>query len=248
MKRIKYGVGVYLSEAAALRMVAENTSIPVPKVYTAFQRHDVTYILMEFIEGEPIGKGWEERPMAERESFLRELRGYFEQLRTIPHPRTGSIMAADMQSLYDHRIWQGELGFGPFRDEADFNLFLRNGVCKESDILIPTKSDIPEDDRKLMTKLVDVHAEKSHEIYFTHGDASSSNILVRNGKVAALIDFEMSGFFPEYWEYTTAMNVNRGDGFWQAEIGKFLKPYPEEWEAEKIRLLFWGRKGYRGMA
>jgi thiamine kinase-like enzyme len=81
---------------------------------------------------------------------------------------------------------------------------------------------------------------KGYKICFTHGDASSSNILVRNGRVVALIDFEMSGFYPEYWEYTTAMNVNRFDSFWKGETGKFSIAYPRELEMETLCRKYFG--------
>ena len=198
---------------------------------------------MERIEGEQIGKSWDKRPAKEREKLLRELKGYFEQLRNIPHPRPGTIMGADMQSLYDHRIWKGKLGFGPFANEKDFNLFLRNGIDAGSDYLDDIKATFPAKYHSTLKMLIDMQEAKRHRICFTHGDASSSNILVRGGKVVALIDFELSGFYPEYWEYTTAMNVNRSDGFWKAEVVKFLKAYPREWEMEQIRLKLFCRQG-----
>ena len=54
---------------------------------------------------------------------------------------------------------------------------------------------------------------------------------MKDGKVVGLIDFEMAGFYPEYWEYTTAMNSNYIKG-WKEEIGKFLTPYPTEWDMD----------------
>jgi aminoglycoside phosphotransferase len=240
---IKYGTGVQLAEAAALRLVAEKTSVPVPKVHCAFRKGKLTYIVMEKIEGEEIGKDWATRPANERESLLRELKEYFEQLRNIQHPQPGTITAADGQSLYDHRVLNGNLGFGPFLTEKDFNLFLRDGVTPNSSLLDEAKSVLEPEERIALKKLVDMHEEKSHSICFTHGDASSSNVLVRNGSVAALIDFELSGFYPEYWEYTTAMKVNSSDGFWKQEVGNFLAPYPREWEMEQLRLKFFGRDG-----
>lgn len=55
---VKYGQAVQLSETAGLMLVAEKTSIPVPKVYSAFRHDYTTYIIMDFIEGEQIGKNW----------------------------------------------------------------------------------------------------------------------------------------------------------------------------------------------
>jgi hypothetical protein len=55
----------------------------------------------------------------------------------------------------------------------------------------------------------------------------------------------MSGFYPECWEYTNAMNFNRFDGFWKEEVGKFLKAYSRELEMEELRRKHFGPRGFR---
>jgi hypothetical protein len=207
---------------------------------------------MDRIDGEEIGKGWSERPEAERVSLLRQRKEYFDRLRNIPHPRPGIIAAVDMQALYEPRTFKGRQGFGPFAKEADVNKLLRFGLEKEYGLLKETeagrKSFITEEEKSEIRKVVNIQDELqgSHKICFTHGDASSSNVLVKNSKIIALIDFELSAFYPEYWEYTCAMNVNRQDGFWKAEIGKFLDPYPRELEIEEIRRKHFGPRGFGG--
>jgi hypothetical protein len=65
-------------------------------------------------------------------------------------------------------------------------------------------------------------------IKFTHSDLHRSNILITPSdergpaRVLALIDFEQSGWYPEYWEYCKAL--------WTAKIG-------EEWETYLPRIL-----------
>lgn len=39
----------------------------------------------------------------------------------------------------------------------------------------------------------------------SHGDISPRNILVRGTKVVAILDWEMSGFYPEYWDYVKSV-------------------------------------------
>jgi hypothetical protein len=53
---VKTGPRVDLTEAATMKFVADNTSVPVPKVYCSFVHKDHKYILMESIKGEPIGR------------------------------------------------------------------------------------------------------------------------------------------------------------------------------------------------
>lgn len=47
----KLGKERLLNEAAAMRFIAEKTSIPVPKLYGCFGDDEAVYLVMEYIEG-----------------------------------------------------------------------------------------------------------------------------------------------------------------------------------------------------
>ncbi|CEJ92147.1 Putative Serine/threonine protein kinase [[Torrubiella] hemipterigena] len=46
---------------------------------------------------------------------------------------------------------------------------------------------------------------EDHEIVFTPGDIAARNILIREGRIAAIIDWEFAGWYPAYWEYVFAL-------------------------------------------
>lgn len=46
---------------------------------------------------------------------------------------------------------------------------------------------------------------RPHNPVFTHGDLYLSNIMVGAGKFSGLIDWEMAGFYPDYWDNTQAL-------------------------------------------
>jgi hypothetical protein len=56
---VKFGKQVHLSEAFALKLVADKTTVPVLKVISAFVKIDITYIVMERIEGVALEEAWE---------------------------------------------------------------------------------------------------------------------------------------------------------------------------------------------
>ena len=66
------------------------------------------------------------------------------------------------------------------------------------------------------------------------------NIIVRGDKVVGIIDWETAGWWPEYWEYTSAWHVNPYDEFWREEVDKFLEPKVEELDMERVRRKFFG--------
>lgn len=67
-----------LNEAAAMRFIASQTNIPVPKLYACFEDHDVAYLVMEYVEGVTMDKLTAEQRLvveAEVERHLETLRG-----------------------------------------------------------------------------------------------------------------------------------------------------------------------------
>jgi Ser/Thr protein kinase RdoA (MazF antagonist) len=44
-----------------------------------------------------------------------------------------------------------------------------------------------------------------YPVVFTHGDLAAWNILVRDGHVVAILDWEFAGWYPAYWDYVLAM-------------------------------------------
>ncbi|KAH9922961.1 uncharacterized protein B0H18DRAFT_1182825 [Fomitopsis serialis] len=45
----------------------------------------------------------------------------------------------------------------------------------------------------------------SHAVVFTHGDLMPHNIMVKDGHITGIIDWEAAGWYPEYWEFTTML-------------------------------------------
>ena len=43
-------------------------------------------------------------------------------------------------------------------------------------------------------------AAGAQSIVFTHGDLGPQNIMVENGHISGIVDWEQAGWYPEYWE------------------------------------------------
>lgn len=224
---IKHGQLVTMAEAHAMRFVSQNTSIPVPKVLSAFEHDGATYITMERVAGETMGSGWLHRSPASRTALLAELRRYIQELRKLPAPVGTGVANILGEALYDGRLPGSSLWFGPFREVADFHRHLRQGI-EPNDGLDPEVS-----------QLIALQ-DRQWPLVFTHGDLSSLNILVRDERVVGIVDWETAGWFPSYWEYTTACQVNPQNAFWRDEVDRFLDPYPTELKMENIRQKFFG--------
>ncbi|MCJ1405707.1 hypothetical protein MMC11_008937 [Xylographa trunciseda] len=224
---VKYGPLRRLSEAQTMCFIARNTSIPVPKVICAFTRRGWTYILMERIEGDIVGQRWSARDAESKAKVLSQLRQMIQDMRTIPPPGIG-VTNVNGGPLFDCRLPGPSLQFGPFKDIKDFHSYLRRGFKLDANL-------DPE-----INRLINLQDGPWPQPVFTHGDLSSLNILVRADKVVGIIDWETAGWYPSYWEYTTASQVNPQNYFWLGEIDKFLDPMPAELAMEKTRQKYFG--------
>lgn len=211
-----------------MQYVAAYTSVPVPKVYCTFERKGVTYIVMSRLQGSPIGHRWEHRSQKSRERLLKQLREYVEEMRSLRPTREVGVEGVDGGKLYDVRISGGVNGFGPFKSIYDFHFFLRDGV------------DISQEQQPDINELVERHTTARYDLRLTHGDLNSMNILVKGDDIVGIVDWDTCGWYPEYWEYTSARNVNPFNEFWKDEIPKFLDEYPDAASMEAIRQQHFG--------
>jgi hypothetical protein len=102
---------------------------------------------------------------------------------------------------------------GPFQTEAEFDGFVL-------DLLKGTPVPI----RKTLAEVLGSSGD--HRIVFTHGDLSPRNVIVKERRVQALLDWEYAGWYPEYWEYVKFFDRPRGCKDY-AEV-MFDIPYPTE--------------------
>jgi hypothetical protein len=63
---------------------------------------------------------------------------------------------------------------------------------------------------------------------------------VPGDKIVGLVDWEFSDWYPLYWEYVSAWHVNSQNTFWEAELAKFMGPFPRELEIDKLRRRHFG--------
>lgn len=219
---IKVGTLKQPAEAATMQFIAEHTSIPVPKVYCAFERNGCKYILMERIQGDILRNGWLERNEASKDKILAQLKGIVDEMRLILLPGGQGISSLAGGPLFDGRLPGGSF-HGPFETTREFHKYLREGY------------EGGKEDALDANKLVDFHNQYSRPLVFTHGDLSTMNIMARGDDIVGIIDWETAGWWPDYWEYTSAWHVNPYNEFWREEVDKFLEPWPEELQMEKVR-------------
>ena len=172
-----------LHEAKAMLFIAEsNLDIPVPKVYFAEICDGTTIIEMDLIQGVVLDEVWPNISTEEKRSYAQQLRTIVDQLRSLQGAYIGSIdhgPAADARRDTNRG--------GPFSSQADFVGFLLSNTIAKAP--------------KIYTKMLREQLSTPHKIVLTHGDLSPKNILVRDGRIVGILDWEFAGWYPEYWEF-----------------------------------------------
>ena len=84
---------------------------------------------------------------------------------------------------------------------------------------------------------------KGHSIVFTHGDFLPRNIIVKDRKVVGILDWEMAGWYPEYWEYCKIMyrpNFSKDTWFKDQMVENITSPcYQELAVMMQVREVIW---------
>ncbi|PGG99556.1 hypothetical protein AJ79_08493 [Helicocarpus griseus UAMH5409] len=197
------------TELAAMEFVATHTSIPIPKVINTYRLYGgELYIEMEYIPAMDLEEAWSGGLLTEeqKEGIVKELAGYVGQMRKLDPPEREFVGSVDQKSCLDYRV--GFFAFGPFREHEKFHDFLRRNLAIE-------------------------HSTASFG-RLTHADLCMRNILVKDGKVRAIIDWEFGGWYPEYWEYTKAHYGQFNIPDWYERLGSIMGKYDDELTAERI--------------
>ncbi|EER39532.1 conserved hypothetical protein [Histoplasma capsulatum H143] len=120
-----------------------------------------------------------------------------------------SLQSPQMQSLNHRPLYSGWLFLrepltphGPFTSETEFWDYLSLKLTK-----LPKEALA-----RLRTRL-----PTSAPYTFTHGDLTFCNIIVKDGNLAGILDWEDAGYFPVWWEYVAAtIGLGEGDAEWKA--------------------------------
>lgn len=188
------------NERAALQLAHFHASVSVPRPLDLVSDGHESYLLMTRAPGILLGACIDTLDDDELDLLKSDLQQFVTELRKIRRcDVTGT--GADGQSvsgvlggpLYDHRVNMGWTGTerdgdfkGPFADEDAFiNALQMQGA------------------------LPGLTHSGGHQIVFTHGDLNLRNVLVHNGRLSGVVDWENAGWYPEYWDYTKAHFVTK---------------------------------------
>lgn len=195
--------------------------MPVPRVLkTVIPEPDdesgYGVIFMQYIDGTTLEESWPTCSDEDRARISGQLKGYMDQLRGVDGAFIGSV---DGSVCNDQLFSNRKHPYGPYKDEAAFRAGIAQSLraCEANaftEVVVAMINAMPKSERAVLT----------------HGDLGPRNILIKDGNVVAILDWEMAGFYPEYWEYAKAHFFVDYDHPWHENraVDKALSPYPLE--------------------
>ncbi|KAF2155641.1 kinase-like protein [Myriangium duriaei CBS 260.36] len=145
---------------------------------------------------------------------------YFVLTRRIPGESLNkawpSLSAGDKDRIARQTADEFGKPHGPFASDAEL----------WADMEAPlTRNDVPEKARRRLQQRMPA----ARPYTFTHGDLTNVNIMVQDGRLTGILDWEASGYFPVWWEYTAAgIGLGEEDAEWKALLRKYLRPECED--------------------
>ncbi|MCE5221327.1 MAG: aminoglycoside phosphotransferase family protein [Clostridium sp.] len=188
----------YKKEIKLLTKLNENKSIPVSKIYR-FSRSDIIqnkeYAIYEYIEGMTLGQAIKGGYIVE-ERFVREVAKTLTMIHKHKFDKVGFLdeHLNVKESLPLLKIW-----YQKFMGERAKQRLGKNIINKINNIV--------KKNEKILEKL-------DEEISLVHGDFQGTNILIKNGKLSGILDWEfaMAGHplsdIGQFFRYEEYFNIN----------------------------------------
>ncbi|ATY66737.1 serine threonine-kinase Sgk2 [Cordyceps militaris] len=186
-------------------------SVPVPEIYGWARDGDLTCLFMELVPGITLENIWSALSRPERTQICTELRYMLTELRSL-RQEPGHQFVVFTNGVLPRG--------GPFTDVKEFHDWLSSMVKWGKEAYWPgiDPADIPDPYRQGLPD--------DAEIVFTHADLHPSNILISQEKphrVISVIDWQQSGWYPDYWEFCKAEYTAEYGAEWQKDyIPQFL--------------------------
>ncbi|KAI2626388.1 kinase-like protein [Xylaria nigripes] len=204
---VKISTSGDLEQITNLQYIYERApEVPTPQCLGTISDGRRTYFFMSRVPGRTLESVWPNLSVSAKISIRNQLNSLFRYLRSIsPESQQGRVLIGTFATGVCKDMRRVErVAPGPVQDEKEFNEFL----CSK-----------PGRTRSSWIKTVCSSMADNHRVVMTHGDLHPRNIMVNlevdeNDKmledtirISAILDWEVAGWYPEYWEFVKAMHT-----------------------------------------
>lgn len=198
------------SEAEMMHFASQQPNILAPRVLGCYDVGlEIIATVTTVIPGQSLDKVWHSMDKSQRNFIKLQLKEQVQLYRMHTQPYIGRVNRQEALNFFN---CLNPYLMRPFESEEEFDKW-----CLER-----VKSPIA---RSLWKRLLPGMRAQSPEFVLTHGDLSARNIMVHEGKVLGIVDWEYSGYFPAYMEYVLTTVVHDCiEDWWVPVLKEILEP------------------------
>lgn len=222
--------GVDTTEYSALRYLESNLpSFPAPRPHGLIRIGDRAVLFMSYIPSKDLGAVWPKLSQENKVSIQTQLQDLFTTLRTLRQDDGHPLGGVGGEGIKDDRM-SLRRSDRPILSAAEFEDFQFSNAQFGSSSYI-----------QLLRGFLPAPATTS---VFTHSDVRKPNIMVREAQkgwwiVTGIVDWEDSGFYPDYFEctkLTRVMNIVDEEDDWPSYLPPCISPaqFPTRWLVDRI--------------
>ncbi|KAJ5611502.1 hypothetical protein N7528_008607 [Penicillium herquei] len=226
-----------LTEYHNLQYLAEHVpELPIPKPHGVIRLGDVSAMFMSYVPGINLEQVWSLLSHEGKLSIQKQLDEIFSSVRSLRQEDGSELGGVCGDGVKDYRIMNGlayKSGVTTARAFEELQFSAKH--CASPYYFKLLRSFLEEDNKSLQGSV------------FTHADLKKSNIMVQQDSenpgfyvVTGIIDWEDSGFYPEYYESTTLSDGQSiiSDDDWYLYTPKCISPlqFPVRWLVDRL----WG--------
>ncbi|KAJ5845054.1 hypothetical protein N7534_008723 [Penicillium rubens] len=216
-------------------LAAHLPELPVPRVHGLIIHGNVNAMFMSYIPGVTVERAWPSLSHEAKLSLQKQLDWIFSRLRSLRRDDGPQLGGVGGEGVKDYRIME---------------VFAKKGITTArqfDELQFSAEHRASPSYVKLLRSFLNEENKTINGSVFTHGDLKKSNIVVQKDPshadaytVTGVIDWEESGFYPEYYECATLSNGQSidHDDDWYLYAPDSISPlrFPERWLVDRL----WG--------
>ncbi|OBT73387.1 hypothetical protein VF21_07673 [Pseudogymnoascus sp. 05NY08] len=177
------------ADAATSKWLRENTKIPVVEEMKYWKDGNSHFFLMKRVPGESLEDAWPRLSRDEKVKYAREVIEYIAELRK---HKALSPQTVEGVPVRNQMLGSTHTSVVVIEDKETWWTRVAQGFAKMGPAWIEEyKSRYP---------------RRPTQYVLTHGDLNLGNIMVHDGHVSGIIDWEHAGYLPDWWEHACAVN------------------------------------------
>lgn len=220
--------GAASTELGSLRYLQNHLpTFPAPRPHGLIQMGHFCLLFTTFVPGLDLERAWPHLDDIQKKSISVQVDSLLAQLRLLSKPSNLPLGGVQGEGCKDARRGL-RVSTEPIVDVKQFQDFIFAGSNSASLLYIQLLRDL---------------VQTSTRCVFTHGDIRPANIMVKQAddetwEVIAIIDWETSGFYPEYWESVKMTNnlTPRDNDDWYKYLpeGSSPRQYTIPWLVDRL--------------